>query len=125
MEAIRSHRNPATPLPLKERRLSSRLPTPALQIAIEKPGASGLWVADALDISDGGLGMVLSPEFNRGTEVLLTFQLGEAKPFLRLPAVVLRQELGIGAVRFKNWSQPDRDRLAHYLLRHSAAATSH
>ncbi len=104
------------PAPRSERRRARRHPVPGLQITLEKPGVSGLWVSDALDLSEGGLALALSADFPRGTEVLLSFELDETATFLRLPALVVWQEADAGAVVFQDWPEAARRSLETHLL---------
>ncbi len=104
--------------PFRDRRRTRRLLVPAVQVTLELPGTpSSLCVADALDVNRDGLGLVLPPEFEAGTEVLLTFLLDEHTFFYRVPGVVVRQHLGVGGVRFEGWSEVDRNALLAYLER--------
>lgn len=100
-----------------ERRRSRRRPIPRVRITIAESGnpvVTGL--ADAVDINQDGLGLVLTSDFEPGREILLSFELDGTARFHRLPAVVLRQELGVGAVQFERWSEQERRRLRAHLM---------
>ena len=100
-----------------ERRRSRRRSIPRVPVVLESAlNPAGPFVTDALDINCDGLGLVLAPEFQPGTEVLLTFQLDKITAFYRAPSVVLRQEVGVGAVSFAPWPETERSKLFSYLL---------
>ena len=99
------------------RRRVRRQPIHGLLVAIDAPKvATKPWVVDAIDINANGLGLVLPPEIPEGTEVFLSFKLGEISEFSRVPATVLHQMGTSGGVRFGTWPDEDRLRLLEYLV---------
>lgn len=75
------------------------------------------WVVDAIDINGSGMGLVLPPEVPEGTEVYLSFKLGEETEFSRLPATVRHQVGTSGGVRFAEWPVSERLKLLEWLVR--------
>lgn len=87
-------------------------------VAIDAPEiADQPWVADAMDINAGGMGLVLPPELPEGTPVTLSFRLGEGLDFSQLPAVIRHRDGVSGGVRFGEWPEADRLKLLEYLVR--------
>lgn len=85
-------------------------------VAIDAPDVSSEpWVVDAIDLNSSGLGLVLPPELLEGTEVLLSFQLGD-EDFSRLPATVQHQTGMAGGLRFGAWPAAERLKLLEYLV---------
>ena len=100
------------PMPDDEpsRRRVRRHPIHGILVAIDAPDvAEHPWVVDAIDINAHGLGLVIPPELEEGTEVRLSFKLQEGLEFSRMPAVVLHRVGISGGVSFAAW--PDRERL--------------
>ncbi len=92
------------------RRRLRRHPIHGIFVAIDAPEvAEHPWVVDAIDINAHGLGLVMPPELEAGTEVRLSFKLQEGLEFSRMSAVVQHLEGGSGGVSFSAW--PDRERL--------------
>ena len=101
-----------------ERRRSRRRGLPGLFVALEAATDSELcWAGNAIDVNGDGLGLALPPEVQEDSEVLLTFHL-DGVDYQRVPAVVLRRDEGIGAVRFTEWPDGLRLALVTYLLEH-------
>ena len=97
-------------------RQARRASVHGMLVAIDAPGlSSDPWVVDAIDISSKGLGLVLPPELLEGTEVLLSFKLGE-HDLSRLPATVQYRAGVSGGVRFDAWTSEDRRKLLEYLV---------
>ncbi len=113
VEAVRS--DPAVP---SERRASKRWPMPDLLVALEtSEDSSESWMTCALDLGGYGIGLALPRELTPGTPLLATFILDDQTSFSRLPCTVVRQQFGVGAVRFKNWSERERLKLLSYLIK--------
>ena len=72
-------------------------------------------MVDAIDISSGGLGLVLPPEIEEGTSVELTFKLG-ATELSRVPARVQHRFGTSGGVDFGEWDDEDRLALLEHLV---------
>ncbi|MEM6795063.1 MAG: PilZ domain-containing protein [Acidobacteriota bacterium] len=86
-------------------------------VAIDAPDlADKPWVVDAIDLNANGLGLVLPPEMEEGTEVLLSFKLNDSIEFSRLPAEVRHQISATGGVRFLPWPSAERLKLLEYLV---------
>ncbi len=86
-------------------------------VALDAPAiADHPWVVDAIDLNSSGMGMVLPAELAEGTEVLLSFKLGEAVEFSQLPAVVRHQLGSSGGVRFSPWPASERLKLLEWLV---------
>lgn len=101
----------------KRLRQARRASVHGLLVAIDAPGlSSDPWVVDAIDISSKGLGLVLPPELLEGTEVLLSFKLGD-HDLSRLPATVQYRAGVAGGVRFEPWPGEDRRKLLEYLVK--------
>ncbi len=101
-----------------ERRRSRRRAAYGAYVAIEAPAVSEdlCWSGTLMDVNGDGMALTLPSELGLGVEVLLTLRLGDDTQLDRVPSVVVRQEDGIGAVQFKEWSEDDRLRLLTYLL---------
>lgn len=111
-----------------ERRRFARRPVPDLFVAVEMSDTAPAvvsdtpnplsWAGSAIDISPGGLGLILPEDVPVGSEVLLTFWLDDATVFSRVPSVVVRKEhgFGLGAVRFHDWTRHDLDALQAFLV---------
>ncbi len=98
-------------------RRSRRRPIHGILVAIEAPAfPEGHWVADAIDINANGMGLVLPPELEAGTEVRLSFRLDDEVELSRVPATVRHREGLSGGVRFSRWSDADRLKLLEYLV---------
>lgn len=96
---------------------SRRLAIHGVLVAIDAPAlAQEPWVVDAIDISSGGLGLVLPGELAEGTEVELSFKLGGVE-LSRVPAEVGHQFGTSGGVVFGDWDDEDRLALLEYLVR--------
>lgn len=105
-----------------ERRLSRRKPIARIYVEIRRSPDSKNpdWAGTSVDITDGGMALVLPPELATGTLVFLSFKLGDAE-FLRVLAEIVRQEnIGIGAVRFVDWPDSDQRKLVSYLQKTAA-----
>lgn len=99
-----------------QHRRTRRVPIHGHFVAIDAPGISSEpWVVDAIDLNSSGVGLVLPPELLEGTEVLLSFRLGDQE-FSRLPATVQHQTGVSGGLRFGTWSADERLRLLEYLV---------
>ena len=86
-------------------------------VALDAPQlADHPWVVDAIDINANGMGLVLPPEMEEGTEVLLSFKLEETIEFSRLPAVVRHQISATGGVNFLPWPSAERLKLLEFLI---------
>lgn len=105
---------------LEERRRSRRRAAYGTYVAIEAPSVDQdlCWSGTLMDINGDGMALSLPPEIKAGTDVLLTLRLDENTQLDRVPSVVVRVEDGVGAVRFKAWSEDDRLKLLSYLLEH-------
>ena len=104
---------PETP----EHRLWRRVPIAKISVGIrrEQDSESPDWAGNGVDINNGGMALVLPLKLPAGTRVFLNFRLGDAD-FSRVPAEILRQEnVGIGAVRFVDWSDSDQLELVSFL----------
>ena len=100
-----------------ERRTSRREPIAKIYVRIRRSpdSESPDWAGTAVDVNSTGMALVLPPDLATGTRVFLTFELGEVA-FSRVPGEIVRQDtVGIGAVRFADWSESDRLKLASYL----------
>ncbi len=100
-----------------ERRLSRREPIARIYVKIrrspdsEKPD----WAGTAVDVNGSGMALVLPPDLATGTRVFLSFELGDVE-FSRVPGEIVRQDVvGVGAVRFVDWSDSDQLELVSYL----------
>jgi hypothetical protein len=101
-----------------DRRRSRRRLVPDVFVMLGAPTSQKpSWAGNAVDINGDGLGLALPPEVEVGSEVLLSFRLGDTA-YERLPATVLRQdrEFGVGAVRFGGWPLEARQALLSFLL---------
>ena len=101
-----------------ERRRSRRHPAYGTYVAIEAPAVSEdlCWSATLMDVNGDGMALAMPSDLEPGVEVLLTLSLDDATQLHRVPAVLVRFEDGIGAVRFKKWPEDDRLKLLSYLL---------
>ena len=104
-------------LKTRERRMSRREPIAKIYVTIRKSPDSATpdWAGTAVDVNSSGMALVLPPDLEAGTRVSLTFKLGEAE-FSRVPAEIVRQDnVGVGAVRFVDWTHADELALITYL----------
>ena len=86
-------------------------------VALDAPQlAEEPWVVDAIDINANGMGLVLPPEMDEGTEVYLSFKLEDSIELSRVPAKVRHQMGASGGVRFLPWPSADRLELLEYLI---------
>ncbi len=98
-------------------RRNRRLAITGLLVAIDAPTVSDQpWVADGLDISASGMGLILPPELPEGSKVFLTFRLADEIEFSRMPGVVRHREGMSGGVVFEPWPVEERLRLLEYLV---------
>ncbi|MEM9554624.1 MAG: PilZ domain-containing protein [Acidobacteriota bacterium] len=85
-------------------------------VALDAPQLSDQpWVVDAIDINANGLGLVLPPEMDEGTEVLVSFKLDDLE-FSRLPAVVRHHWSATGGIAFLAWPSAERLKLLESLV---------
>lgn len=121
--------DPATPSSQSHHRLRSesdrrafpRHPVPDVFVAVEtesKPGHPD-WAGSAIDISGGGLALMLPEDVSVGSELYLTFRLDDGTAFVRVPSTVVRKDYGycMGAVRFDHWGDGLRLALLSSLAR--------
>ena len=104
-------------LKTRERRMSRRSNIAKIYVTIRRSPDSVEpdWAGTAVDLNGNGMALVLPPEMPTGTQVSLSFKLDDVK-FSRVPAVVVRQDhVGVGAVRFLEWSDADQLELLTYL----------
>lgn len=101
-----------------ERRRSRRREAYGTFIAIEAPSVSEdfCWSGTLMDINGDGLALTLPPELAPGVKVKLTMGLDQDTHLDRVPAVVVRYEEGVGAVRFEKWPEEERLKLLSFLL---------
>jgi hypothetical protein len=102
---------------LTERRRSRRVPVPELLVTLGGSWSeTPTWAGRAVDISEGGLALAMTPEVEVGRELLVSFELAGTS-YERLPAVVLRHDLGfgVGALGFHGWPREARESLASCL----------
>ncbi len=101
-----------------ERRRSRRREAYGRFVAVEAPSVSEdlCWSGTLMDINGDGMALTLPPELEPGVEVLLTLRLDVDSDLQRVPAVVVRQDEGVGAVEFGEWPEEDRLKLLSYLL---------
>ena len=101
-----------------ERRRSRRLEAYGTFVAIEAPKVSETfcWSGTLMDINGDGMALTMPPELVPGSEVLLTLGLAPKVHLDRVPAVVVRLEDGVGAVRFTQWPEEERLKLLGFLL---------
>ena len=86
-------------------------------VALDAPRVSSKpWVVDAIDINANGMGLVLPPEIEEGTEVFLSFKLDDSIEFSRMPAEVRHQLGASGGVAFLPWPSGERIKLLEYLV---------
>ncbi len=102
----------------QERRRSRRREAYGNFVAIEAPSVSedACWSGTLMDINGDGMALTLPEELEPKTEVFLTLGLDQHTHLERVPAVVVRQDGGLGAVEFKKWPEEDRLKLLSYLL---------
>ena len=100
-----------------ERRLSRREPIAKIFVKIRRSpdSKSPDWACTAVDITDGGMALVLPPELATGTRVFLSFKLGDTEFSWVLGEIVRQENVGVGAVRFVDWSYSDQRELVSYL----------
>ncbi len=104
-------------LKTRERRMSRREPIAKIYVEIRRSADSEIpdWAGTAVDVNSNGMALVLPPDMATGTRVSLSFALGEVE-FSCVPAEVVRQDVvGVGAVRFVDWSDADQLELLAYL----------
>ena len=103
---------------MAERRRSRRREAYGTFVAIEAPSVSKdfCWSGTIIDINGDGMALTLPPEMHPGIKVHLTLGLGPQAYLNRVPAVVIRLQEGVGAVRFETWPEEDRLKLLSYLL---------
>ncbi len=107
----------------RDRRRSARHPIPRTLVTLEAPGVSHHpWVANAVDISPEGLGLVMPSEIAPGSRILLSFRLDDETGFSRVSSVVVHRELGVGGVEFRRWPGSARTRLMEFLKRQGPGA---
>lgn len=95
----------------------TRRPIHGVLVAVDAPAlADKPWVVDGIDISANGMGLVLPPEIEEGTEVFLSFKLDEDLELSRMPAVVRHQISTTGGVAFKAWPSTERLKLLEFLV---------
>ncbi len=101
-----------------ERRRSRRREDYGGFVAIEAPSVSKdlCWSGTLMDINGDGMALTLPTVLRPGVAVRLTLRLDEDTQLNRVPAVVVRQEGGVGAVEFEDWAEEDRLKLLSYLL---------
>ncbi len=111
-------RSAAVPGTGAERRRSRRREDYGAFVAIEAPTVSEdlCWSGTLMDVNGDGMALTLPPEIRPGVEVQLTLRLDDNTRLNRVPAVVVRQEGGVGAVEFGEWSEEDRLKLLSFLL---------
>lgn len=86
-------------------------------VAVDAPSlADKPWVVDAIDINANGMGLVLPPEIEEGTDVYLSFKLEDYLELSRVPAKVRHQVGATGGVEFQPWPSNDRLKLLEYLV---------
>ncbi len=102
----------------EDRRRSRRREAYGKFVAIEAPSVSeeACWSGTLMDINGDGMALILPDELTPEIEVFLTLGLDQHTHLERVPAVVVRQEDGLGAVEFKKWPEEDRLKLLSYLL---------
>ncbi len=102
----------------QERRRSRRREAYGTFIAIEAPSVSedACWSGTLMDINGDGMALTLPPELKPRAQVFLTLGLDQHTHLERVPAIVVRQEDGVGAVEFEEWPEEARLSLLSYLL---------
>ena len=102
----------------EERRRSRRREAYGTFVAIEAPSVSedSCWSGTLMDINGDGMALTLPDDLVPKVEVLLTLGLDQHTHLERVPAVVVRQEGGLGAVEFKQWPEEERLKLLSFLL---------
>lgn len=104
-----------------DRRAFPRHPVPEVFVAVETESRPGHpdWAGSAIDISGGGLALMLPEEVSVGSELYLTFRLEDGTAFVRVPSTVVRKDYGycMGAVRFDDWGDGLRLALLSSLAR--------
>ena len=102
----------------RERRRSRRREAYGKFVAIEAPSVSqdACWSGTLMDINGDGMALTMPEELGPKVEVFLTLGLDQHTHLERVPAVVVRQESGLGAVEFKEWPEEERLKLLNYLL---------
>lgn len=99
-------------------RRSRRRPIHGTFVALEASSIPGShYVVDALDINADGIGLVVPPGLEAGSEVTMTFRLEEEVAFAQVRGVVLHHDGQSAGVRFVGWPEHDRLRLLEYLVR--------
>ena len=101
-----------------ERRRSRRREAYGTFVAIEAPAVSedACWSGTLMDINGDGMALTLPVELKPKVEVFLTLGLDQHTHLERVPAVVVRQEDGLGAVEFREWPEGERLKLLGFLL---------
>ena len=104
-----------------DRRAFPRRPVPEIFVAVETARHPGHpeWAGSAIDISGGGLSLMLPDQVPVGSELYLTFRLNDGTAFVRVPSTVVRKDTGycMGAVRFHDWNDGQRLALLASLAR--------
>lgn len=101
-----------------ERRRSRRRQAYGKFVAIEAPSVSedACWSGTLMDINGDGMALTLPEVLEPGVKVFLTLGLDQHTHLERVPATVVRQEGGVGAVEFEQWPDEERLNLLGYLL---------
>ena len=105
-------------LPSGERRLTERAPIADVYVEMRREPDNEVpdWAGSAVDINASGMALVLPPDLQPGERVYLSFQLDELAVFEAVPGMVVRQDfVGVGAVRFEEWTETDQLALISYL----------
>lgn len=104
-----------------DRRAFPRRPVPEIFVAVETAQDPGHpeWAGSAIDISGGGLALMLPDQVPVGSELYLTFRLDDGTAFVRVPSTVVRRDPGycMGAVEFHDWNDGERLALLASLAR--------
>lgn len=102
----------------QDRRRSRRRDAYGTFVAIEAPSVTkeACWSGTLMDVNGDGMALTLPEELEPKVEVFLTLGLDQHTHLERVPAVVVRQEGGAGAVEFKDWAEADRLKLLSFLL---------
>jgi hypothetical protein len=93
------------------------LPIPGILVAVDAPDvAPHPWVVDAIDVNAHGIGLVLPPELPEGTNVLLSFRLGDDLELGQVAGSVRHKDGTSGGVLFGDWALQDRLKLLEFLV---------
>ena len=101
-----------------ERRSAPRSPIARVQVEMRTdPGSEKpLWAGSAVDVSETGTALVLPIEVDPGSEIYLSFQLGDGPRIDDAPARIVRKDnIGVGAVRFELLSAEALDAIRAFL----------